>query len=53
MPFANDTKFLRIHRIQILTEYVCQVWWQSDRNYEFYEVFEILNKSISIPMRPT
>ena len=29
--------------------HVClyQVWWQSDRNYDFYKVFKILEQRIS------
>ena len=34
----------------LLYLYVFQVWWQSDRNYDLYRQYKILNKSHSASM---
>ena len=60
---TNFTHFVAIRLLQAIqnSKYFCifvpmesiaiqQVWWQSDRNYDFYRIFKILEESISATM---
>ena len=42
----NGMHSARIYSEHIVVLYVFQVWWQSNRNYDFYEVFKVLKESI-------